>query len=121
MAWSNFAFLFLFTYSTLLAINIRYHHVNEVLSSVTHDHIYHVTTMDLVTNELYFEKPLVRVVVANHFNLNMKRENYEYTITFYTNGVVSEESERSRYFTINLVCPLGFGVTFDKTFAYYVS
>ncbi|OQA77523.1 MAG: hypothetical protein BWY30_01072 [Tenericutes bacterium ADurb.Bin239] len=121
MSWSNFAFLFLFTYSTLLTINIRYHHVNEVFNSITHDHVYHVTTMDIETYEFYFEKPLVRLMVANHFNENMKRENYEYTITFYTNGLISEEDERSRYFTINLFCPLGFGVSFDKTFSYYVN
>ncbi|OQC11506.1 MAG: hypothetical protein BWX74_00083 [Tenericutes bacterium ADurb.Bin087] len=121
MTWSNFAFLFLFTYSTLLAINIRYQHVNEVLTSFTHDHVYHVTTIDIVTHEIYFEKPLVRAIVDNHFYQNMNYQNYGYTITFYTNGVISEESERSRYFTINLVCSLGFGVTFDKTFAYYVS
>lgn len=121
MSWSYFAFLFLFSYSALFAVNIRYHHANEVLNAITHDHIYHMTALDFDTYEVYFEKPLVRLYVSDHFNRNMKNNNYEYTITFYTNGHESSEGERSRFFSLHLVCPLGLGLNFDKTFTYQVS
>lgn len=117
--WWKFAFLFLFLYSGVFSVSTTYHHVNEVFNAISHDYLYHAILTNLMTEEIYFNKPLVRELVANHFAKHLKTPDYQYILTFYTEGRVSAESEPSILFTINLTVPLGFLATYDKTFTYY--
>ena len=119
--WEHFALLFLFFFTGLFSVSLNFHHVNEVFNSLTHDHLYHVTRIDLVHNDVYFDQHALAEVVDDHFRQNLKGVTYEYVITFYVNGEVASSSDLSKFFTINVQAPLGFFVNFDKTFSYYLT
>lgn len=119
--WYNFAFLFLYFYLALFLVHTGYHHTNEVFNAFSHDYAYHAVSINLETQETYFDKQIIRDLVSDHFNVNLKRKTYNHLVTFYYDGRESSENEESAYFTIKLVASLGFGANFDKTFAYYLT
>lgn len=119
--WHQFAFLFLFLFNGLFFVNTRYHHINEVFNSLTHDHLYSVTENDIYNEEVYFNKTKVREMVTKHFKDNMKRTSYEFIIVFYQGNEESTEFERSNFFTIKLLADIGFLMTYNKTFSYYLT
>lgn len=119
--WGHYALLFLFVFVALFAVNTNYHHLNEVLNAFSHDYLYHATLIDRLNVDVYFDKPLIRILVADHFTNNLRHDNYDYTVIFYKDGEVCPENEQCKYFTINLVAPLGFNLYFDKTFSYYLT
>lgn len=119
--WWKFAFLYLFLYSGLTTFSVRYHHVNAVFNGFGHDYLYHSTLMDYETEEVYFDKFKLVEIIDEYFIANIKVLNHEHHITFYSEGRISNESERSRYFTIRLVALLGFNATYDKTYHYYLT
>lgn len=119
--WEHFGLLFLFFFNALFIVSINFHHVNEVFNSISHDHLYHVTRVDLVSEDVYFDQEALTDVVADHFVQNLKGVSYDYVITFYCNGAVASASDLSKFLTINLQAPLGFFVRYDKTFSYYLT
>lgn len=119
--WEHVALLLLFFFTALCIVNINFHHVNEVFNSLTHDHLYHVTEIDIEGEDVYFDKARLRVVVDEHFRINLHRITYTYYITFYHAGEVANEEEPAKLLTINLQAPLGFSVNYDKTFTYYLT
>lgn len=119
--WHHFSFLFLFLFVALFVVSVNYHHTNEVFNSLSHDHFYHVTRVDLVSEEVYFDRTALNEVVMTHFADNLKIKEYTVTIIFYKEGVEANPGELSRNLTINLVAKLGYFRYFDKTFAYYLT
>lgn len=119
--WEHFAFLLLFFFIALFTVSVNFHHVNEVFNTLGHDHMYHVTIIDLEGEDVYFDKVALRLVVDDHFRTNLGRVTYAYVITFYHAGEVASEEEKAKLLTINLQAPLGFNVNYDKTFTYYLT
>ncbi len=119
--WANFAFLFLFFFTAAFFVSSGYHHVNEVFNAITHDYLYHATLINLESEEVYFAKDIVREIVADHFKINLRVNDYDYVITFYADGKECNEDVISAYFRINLQADLGFNARYDKTFSYYLT
>lgn len=117
--WWKFAFLFLFLYTGVFSVSTSYHHVNEVFNAISHDYLYHAILIDLASEEIYFDKPLVRQLVNEHFKKNLKPKDYEYIITFFKEGEECSESIQSKVFTINLVVSLSYLAIYNKTYTYY--
>lgn len=119
--WANFSFLFLFFFTAAFFVSSGYHHVNEVFNAISHDYLYHATLINLVSEEVYFAKDVVRELVSEHFTANLRLNDYEYAIIFYQDGKECKEDVMSKYFTINLQANLGFNAHYDKTFTYYLT
>ncbi len=119
--WANFSFLFLFFFTASFFVSSNYHHVNEVFNAITHDYLYHATLIDLINEEVYFAKDVIRDLVSAHFTVNLRVNNYQYVIAFYKDGKECNEDVMSSYFTINLQAELGFTAHYDKTFSYYLT
>ena len=119
--WGYLSFTFLFMFLATFEVSVNLIHLNEVFNSFSHAYTASFVVYNYHYDKLVFDPYSLENGVKDYFLENINATiKYIYTVTFYYDKQEVRKSELVNNFTITLQGDVGFFVTYDKTFRYYI-